>query len=35
MDLNSYYGGKPRLPEAAVDDEAKAEIAAAIKDLKS
>ena len=35
MDVNSYYGGKPRLPDAAVDDEAKAEIAGAIKDLKS
>ncbi len=35
MDLNSYYGGAPRLPEAAVGDGAKSEIAAAIKDLKS
>ncbi len=35
MDLNSYYGGAPRLPFAAVDDAAKAEIAAALKDLKS
>lgn len=35
MDLNSYYGGAPRLPHTTVNDEAKAEIAAAIKDLKS
>ncbi len=35
MDLNSYYGGAPRLPFAVVDDTAKAVIAAAIKDLKS